>query len=45
MFNDTENNLKEERKIKDGLRNGTTQFINLNGEVVKKEKYKDGIIK
>lgn len=35
----------EERKIKDGLRNGTTRFKDTNGKTIKKESYKDGVIK
>lgn len=39
-------NVKEVRSIKDGLRNGKTVFTNLEtGKTIKKVKYKDGIPK
>jgi antitoxin component YwqK of YwqJK toxin-antitoxin module len=45
-FIDTENNIKEIRKIKDGLRNGKTIFKDLKTEkTIKKESYKDGQLK
>jgi antitoxin component YwqK of YwqJK toxin-antitoxin module len=44
-FVDDENKINEERKIKDGLRNGTTVYYDFNGEKIKKEKYKDGLKK
>lgn len=38
-----EDNIKEIRKIKNGFRNGNTEFIDINtGKRVKKVKYKDG---
>lgn len=38
-----ENKIKEIRKIKNGLRNGNTEFIDINtGKRIKKVKYKDG---
>ena len=41
-----EDNIKEIRKIKNGLRNGNTEFIDINtGKRIKKVKYKDGKIK
>lgn len=41
-----EDNIKEIRKIKDGLRNGNTEFIDVKtGKRIKKVKYKDGKIK
>ncbi|MCG8184426.1 toxin-antitoxin system YwqK family antitoxin [Tenacibaculum piscium] len=41
-----EDNIKEIRKIKNGLRNGNTKFINLKtGKRIKKVKYKNGKIK
>jgi len=44
-INDKEN-VKEVRKIKNGLRNGNTVYINnLTGKTIKKEKYKDGVKK
>ena len=43
---DTEESIKEERKIKDGLRNGKTEYINTKtNKTVKKEIYKDGKLK
>lgn len=44
-FTDDENKFNEERKIKDGLRNGATVYYDFNGEKIKKEKYKDGLMK
>lgn len=44
-FND-EKNVKEVRKIKDGVRNGNTEYVNIStGKTIKKEKYKDGVLK
>ena len=41
-----EKNIKEIRKIKDGLRNGSTVYIDLrNNKKVKREKYKNGVLK
>ena len=41
-----EDNIKEIRKIRDGLRNGNTEFIDIKtGKRIKKVKYKDGKIK
>lgn len=46
VFNNSETGLKEERKIKNGLRNGKTLYIEPStGKIIKKEKYDDGIIK
>lgn len=46
VYNDTETGLREERKIKDGLRNGKTVYIDITtGKTTKKEKYEDGKIK
>lgn len=43
VFNDIENGITEERKIKDGLRNGKTVYIdNLTKKTIKKEAYKNG---
>jgi antitoxin component YwqK of YwqJK toxin-antitoxin module len=43
---DTEKNIKEIRKIKDGLRNGKTSFIDLKtNKTINKETYKDGKLK
>lgn len=45
-FTDNENKINEERKIKDGLRNGKTVYIDIaTGKTTKKEKYEDGKIK
>ena len=42
----TNENIKEVRKVKDGLRNGKTLFIDLStGKTIKKENYKKGIRK
>lgn len=35
----------EERKIKDGVRNGTTRYKDANDKTIKKESYKDGVLK
>lgn len=46
IYINEEDNVKEIRKIKNGLRNGITEFIDINtGKRVKKVKYKDGKIK
>ncbi|WP_439880718.1 hypothetical protein ACSX1A_16365 [Pontibacter sp. MBLB2868] len=45
VYHDAKTGLKEERKIKNGLRNGKTAFIDGNNKVVKKESYKDGVLK
>ncbi len=37
--------LFEERKIKDGLRNGTTRYKDANDKTIKKESYKQGVLK
>ncbi|MEZ7497123.1 hypothetical protein QO200_00035 [Flavobacterium sp. Arc3] len=43
---DTENNIKEERKIKDGLRHGKTSYIDIEtNKTVNKETYKEGKLK
>jgi hypothetical protein len=42
---DEENNTKEIRKIKEGVRNGKTTYIDLKtNKTIKKEKYSDGIL-
>ena len=42
---DLESGTKEIRKIKDGLRNGKTVIIDISTEeVIRKEKYKDGVL-
>lgn len=41
-----DDSIKEIRKIKEGLRNGNTEFIDINsGKTIKKVKYKEGKIK
>ena len=40
-----EDNIKEVRTIKNGLRDGKTEYFNSNGEKIKKEKYKEGVLK
>ncbi|GGF30026.1 hypothetical protein GCM10011518_44070 [Flavobacterium limi] len=37
--------LFEERKIKDGVRNGTTRYKDSNDKTIKKETYKQGVLK
>lgn len=45
-FIDNDKKIKEIRSIKNGLRNGNTEFIDINtGKRIKKVKYKDGKIK
>lgn len=46
VYENKDRNLKEVRKIKDGLRNGKTMFIDLNtGKTLEKKNYKNGISK
>ena len=46
VYNDEENGIKEERKIKDGLRNGKTIYIDTKTKkTIKKESYKNGELK
>lgn len=46
IYNDEENGIKEERKIKDGLRNGKTVYIDIKTKkTIKKESYKNGELK
>ncbi|MBT5990000.1 MAG: hypothetical protein HOG71_04020, partial [Bacteroidetes bacterium] len=43
---DKEKNIKELRKIKNGLRNGKTIFVDINSDkIIKKESYKEGVLK
>lgn len=43
---DNENGIKEERKIKDGLRNGKTAYIDIETKkTINKENYKNGVLK
>jgi hypothetical protein len=45
-FLDNDKKIKEIRSIKNGLRNGNTEFIDINtGKRINKVKYKDGKIK
>jgi antitoxin component YwqK of YwqJK toxin-antitoxin module len=44
-FTDSDNNSKEIRKIKNGLRNGKTKYLSIDKDkVIKTEKYKDGVL-
>ena len=46
VFTYKDENIKEVRKVKEGLRNGKTLFIDLStGKTIKKERYKKGILK
>lgn len=46
VYYDNESGIREERKIKDGLRNGRTSYIDTNTKkTVRKENYKNGEIK
>lgn len=46
VYYDNENGIKEERKIKDGLRNGKTVYIDTKTKkTIKKESYKNGELK
>lgn len=40
-----EDGTYEERKIKNGVRNGTTRYKDANDKTIKKESYKEGILK
>ncbi|GAB4161463.1 MAG: hypothetical protein Tsb0033_18930 [Winogradskyella sp.] len=42
IYTDEDTGNYEERRIRDGLRNGTTVYYNKAGDKLKKEKYKDG---
>lgn len=45
-YKDNDKNIKEERKIKNGFRNGNTVYIDLNTDkVVNRIKYKEGVLK
>jgi antitoxin component YwqK of YwqJK toxin-antitoxin module len=41
----SENGFYEERKVKEGIRNGTTRYKDSNDKIIKKESYKDGVLK
>lgn len=46
VYTDQEKNIKEIRRIKNGLRHGKTKVYNLKTEeLIRKEKYKDGFVK
>lgn len=46
IYNDEENGIREERKIKDGLRNGKTVYIDTKTKkTIKKESFKNGELK
>jgi antitoxin component YwqK of YwqJK toxin-antitoxin module len=45
IYKDETNNITEERKIKDGKRNGATRYKDANDKTIKKESYKEGILK
>lgn len=45
IYKDEIANITEERKIKEGKRNGTTRFKDADDKTIKKESYKDGLLK
>lgn len=45
IYKDLDTEITEERKIKDGKRNGTTRYKDANDKTIKKESYKDGVLK
>jgi antitoxin component YwqK of YwqJK toxin-antitoxin module len=45
IFTTEDSASTEERKIKEGVRNGTTRFLDSNHKTIKKESYKDGVLK
>lgn len=45
IFKNEDTGLTEERKIKDGMRNGTTRYRDANNKTITKESYKDGVLK
>lgn len=46
VYYDDENGITEKRKIKEGLRNGKTVYIDTNTKkTIKKENYKNGVLK
>lgn len=45
IFRNFEDGTIEERKVKDGFRNGTTRYKDNNGKTIKKETYNTGILK
>jgi antitoxin component YwqK of YwqJK toxin-antitoxin module len=44
IYLNVQNNTTEERKVKNGKRNGTTRYKDQNDKTIKKESYKEGII-
>lgn len=45
VYTNVATNITEERKIKNGKRNGTTRYRDQNNKTIKKESYKEGILK
>ncbi|WP_026837075.1 toxin-antitoxin system YwqK family antitoxin [Gillisia sp. JM1] len=46
IYTNSEENIREERRVRDGLRDGTTKYIDLlTDKTIEKEKYKEGVIK
>lgn len=45
IFKTEDSAITEERKVKEGVRNGTTRFLDSNDKTIKKESYKDGVLK
>ncbi|WP_299818052.1 toxin-antitoxin system YwqK family antitoxin [uncultured Pontibacter sp.] len=45
VYHDATAGLKEERKIKDGVRNGKTTYLDSNNKMIRKENYKNGALK
>lgn len=45
VYHDAAAGLNEERKIKNGLRNGRTVYLDSNNKVIRKETYKEGALK
>lgn len=45
IYKADDSDITEERSIKEGSRNGTTRFKDANNKTIKKESYKDGVLK
>lgn len=45
IYKDAESNTTEERKVKNGKRHGITKYRDANNKTIKKESYKDGVLK
>lgn len=45
IYKDLDTGITEERKIKEGKRNGTTRYKDANDKTIKKQSYKEGILK